>query len=370
MPIPGLTYVTVTGQWFTSTGDPAQGSVRFVPTTRWLHTGTSTVVLPTPISVELDADGQISVEVPATNDTGFLPEDRSLTVIEQIDGAVRQYQIALPTAPDPADLNSIAPLDPTEAGQIYILPSFGEIADGPRVDIIVTGVGTVWTVNPDLLSTFMRTVTAAVTAASARDLLGVEIGADVQAYNENLADLAAINPATGSLLIGGIGTGDWLELPVGAAPNGRVLTLAGGLPAWVAVPVELPDGDKSDILVSGGGTIWAFDPAVVTTFARTLLDDTSASAMRTTLGLGTAATANTTAFDAAGLAATAYASAAADLAAHEADTTAIHGITNTAQIISDPNSGFTFVHVLTQAEYAALQSGPGLNIHTIYFRTP
>jgi hypothetical protein len=52
----------------------------------------------------------------------------------------------------------------------------------------------------------------------------------------------------------------------------------------------LSDGDYGDIVVSGGGTALNFDSSVVTAAARTVLDDTTTSAMRTTLGLGTVAT--------------------------------------------------------------------------------
>lgn len=100
-----------------------------------------------------------------------------------------------------------------------------------------------------------------------------------------------------------------------------------GAGSSIAAEVVNLDGDKGDITLTNSGAVWTIDNDVVTfskiqninsntllgrassgtgdveeitctTAGRALLDDADASAQRATLGLGTAATANTTAFQA------------------------------------------------------------------------
>lgn len=110
--------------------------------------------------------------------------------------------------------------------------------------------------------------TGATTASAARTALGVAIGSDVQAWSANLDSLAS-DPLTATTAASAYQPLD-SDLTSIAALNPTANNL---------------------IYVDGGGA-WA--AASLTTFARSILDDANAAAVRTTIGVDAAGTDNST----------------------------------------------------------------------------
>lgn len=97
MPITGLQLITVTGQYLYLDGTPAVGTVSFLNSTVIVNAAADEIVVPKLVTVTLDATGSFSVELPATNDPDFTPQNFTYTVIERIEGRLdRKYAVHIP----------------------------------------------------------------------------------------------------------------------------------------------------------------------------------------------------------------------------------------------------------------------------------
>lgn len=105
--------VTVTARYLSPDGNSLTGSVVFEPPPLLTHSA-SDVMLGGPVTGVLDADGRISVTLPATDTPGMNPQNWAYTVTEKLSGVRGRapYKILLPTAQPKADLADIAPTDP------------------------------------------------------------------------------------------------------------------------------------------------------------------------------------------------------------------------------------------------------------------
>lgn len=129
--------------------------------------------------------------------------------------------------------------------------------------------------------------------STARTNLGVAIGSNVQAWSSNLDEYAAVNPTAAGLALLDDADATAQRVTLGLVIGTDVQAYDATLNAIAAL------GTAADKLAyTTGVNTWA--ETAFTAFARTILDDADAAAVRTTLGLGTMATQASTAYVATG----------------------------------------------------------------------
>lgn len=120
--------VTVSGRFLSPNGRPLSGSVTFRAPAQ-ITFPDADVILGGPVVAQLDAQGQISATLPATNAPDMDPAGWSYTVAEQLVGipAGRSYNVLLPAEQPLVGLADIAPTDPSKPNYIPVVGP-----EGPR----------------------------------------------------------------------------------------------------------------------------------------------------------------------------------------------------------------------------------------------
>lgn len=110
MPLPpNLTTVTVTARYIDTTGAPHAGTVVFVPQATLTDKAEDVFIAATQVKVVLDGNGELSVDLAATNDPDVQPLDWQWTVYETWEGG-RTWSFALPESLAPTvDLTDLYP---------------------------------------------------------------------------------------------------------------------------------------------------------------------------------------------------------------------------------------------------------------------
>lgn len=128
------------------------------------------------------------------------------------------------------------------------------------------------------------TLTAGATLAVNAGATGFEWGSSSSSISADVAAAAASAAAASSSASAAASSASSASSSASAASTSASSAAASAVAAAASASV-FSDGDKGDIVVSGSGTVWSFDTSVVTAAAKTVLDDASTSAMRTTLGV-------------------------------------------------------------------------------------
>ncbi|WKU45963.1 hypothetical protein Q3V23_18920 [Streptomyces sp. VNUA116] len=119
--------VNVTGRFLSPDGRPLSGTVTFRAPAQ-ITFPEADVILGGPLVAQLDAQGQISATLPATDSPRMDPTGWSYTVTEALSGIPtgRTYQLLLPSRQPHVDLADAAPTDPTKPNYLPVLGPKGD----------------------------------------------------------------------------------------------------------------------------------------------------------------------------------------------------------------------------------------------------
>ncbi|MFE7029439.1 hypothetical protein ACFU9Y_03950 [Streptomyces sp. NPDC057621] len=262
--------VPVLGRYIDFAGAPAQGTVTFTPSLKYVKDpGADVLILSTSLVATLDGTGAFSIEIPATDDPDVLPNGFTWNVTEHLNGKTwRTFSISVPQdTPDPGiDLVTVAPVLPADEVSTFVTS-----VDGQTGDVNLVGL-----------------------------YAPLDDGGMVPLDNlpEIVGGVLSVNGVSGVLLIGAADVG---ALPIEGGTLTGPLTLAADPtdPPQAATKayVDAAVGDIDVPVTSVNGQVGAVSLTAsglgALTASSNLSDVANAGTARTNLGLGDSATKNT-----------------------------------------------------------------------------
>jgi hypothetical protein len=139
------TLVTVQGTYLKLDGTAETGSVRFESQTFARHSASDDVVSPGALTATLDASGDVTLVVPATDDPAWSPVGWTYRVTMQLSGVRREFDAAIPydTPGGVLDLSDLLPAQPAD-GELYAAYAHTHAAYAADASVVhVAGVETI-----------------------------------------------------------------------------------------------------------------------------------------------------------------------------------------------------------------------------------
>lgn len=186
-----LTTATVTAQFFKGDGTPETGTVSLERTVYLRGASSDVTITPHIYKATLDGMGRISIVLPVTNDSSYVPVGWEYTVSESLSGRSRQY--VMPLTAD-IDLARVSPIETVASLGTQYLPLNGGIISGS-----LAVEGNLTAKNRDVLAELTSTAAAASGAATT---------ASGAATTANAALPKSGGTVTGTLKVGAIFTVD------------------------------------------------------------------------------------------------------------------------------------------------------------------
>lgn len=115
-----VSLVTVTGQYVDFEGTPIAGQILFQVPKVLRNAAADQILIPSTLYVDLDASGEFSATVPATDDADF--HESFLYTIQEAFSGGRTWQVAIPASPSTVDISDLVPA--------YSGPTFVSLASG------------------------------------------------------------------------------------------------------------------------------------------------------------------------------------------------------------------------------------------------